>query len=106
MEKTRLIYILTFIRNELRDDISQYHDAGICAVVNYLKTNNFITYREGYLVVDYLYDNKPTNKNEYAEFMDNEFWYDKLCWWKMIYHAPETRQIRIDYLNKLIENSK
>lgn len=104
METQRLTYILNFICNEIQ--ASNYHDNGICAVIYYLRLNKFISVSEASQVVEFLYANKPTNKNEYSEFMDNEFWCDKLCWWKTISNAPETKQIRIDYLKKLISKIK
>lgn len=106
MKKKRLIYILEFVRNELINDETNHHEDGICAVIYYLRVNKFISIEEANELTSFLYDRKPTNKNQYAEFMDNKYWCNNLCWWTRIMNAPETRQIRIDYLNKLIENTK
>ena len=49
--------------------------------------------------------NKPSKK-KHTEFTDNKYWLggntDSLFWWEVMREAPETRQIRIDFVSKLI----
>ncbi len=106
METKRLIEILKLVRNELIFDTTTFHELGICNVFSYLKQNNFVSFSEANYVIDYIYKNKPNNQNDYAEFMNNQYWCDKMYWWNRMYINPETRQIRIDYLAKLIDNVK
>ncbi len=106
MKTERLIEILNLVRHELIFDENGYHDLGICGVFTYLKLYCFISVVESNKTIRYIYDNKPNKDNEYSEFMDNEYWCDKLCWWSRMCVVPETRQIRVDYLSKLIANIK
>ncbi len=82
--------------------------SGICdavdnvGILNRHKWNKFETLD----LKDYIKKNKPSFTNEYKEFTYNKFWCDNRYWWDRICDAPETKQIRIDYLTKLIDNIK
>ncbi len=80
---------------------------GICKAINevYYK-NSDVTFVNTLTVEKYLFDNKPTPDNQYAEFTKNEYWLGGVYWWKCIDDFPQTKQIRIDYLTKLISNIK
>ncbi len=109
MESNRLKELFELTKETLIKGEERYQ-YGICKAINEVfdVTNSF-NIREYKFVKKYLFDNKPTPDNEYKEFTNNEYW-DKnklvLFWWKPIDDFPKTKQIRIDYLTKLIDNIK
>ncbi len=105
METNRLIEILELTKENLITKQS-YREYGICGEFSELLKNKLITSDEKDDVIHFLYLNKPTYKNDYKEFRESEYWFGVLYWWKPIYKEPATRQIRIDYLTKLIANIK
>ncbi len=105
MENTRLKELFTLILNRLMDEKRTYM-LGICDVITEIGYNNILNgdNNEDTILKLYLKENKPSPDNEYKEFTKNKYWLDGLYWWDVIYEAPETRQIRIEYLTKLINN--
>ncbi len=120
MKKERTILILENIKTLLKNERSfNYGNYGICGIISHLYNNDNITNEEKIQLKDFLGKNKPNPDNQFKEFCDNKFWVDRLLslnqqnvyagyWWLPIYSYPnnETRQIRIDYITKLIETLK
>lgn len=81
---------------------------GICKEIKKLFANNVITIEEETYLIYYLLDNRPSENNDYKEFMVYPYWENSNnpYWWSRIGSYPKTKQIRIDYLNKLIANIK
>lgn len=111
MENARIIQILNKAISILSDkmtDICCVCDAILIQHTRLDRTHeDYITKQEHLYMSNFIYRNKPSEK-QYTEFTENDYWIDDLYWWKSIHHVPETRQIRIDYLNTLISyvNSK
>ncbi len=103
MKRTKLKELLVMVRQYIIDD---YCQTGICdAIANLGFNHEWDKHRLIYLK-QYIVDNKPNLSNEYKEFTDNHYWINNLYWWTPICKAPETKQNRIDYLTKLIDNIK
>ncbi len=83
---------------------------GICLAIHLLKNSEKMTFTEYLKTNRFITDNKPSYDNKYAEFMNTPHWAKKgsisAYWWRPTSEEPETKQIRIDYLNKLIDNLK
>lgn len=105
MDNTRLIELLEQIKDTLIKGES-YTLFGICAEVQQLFDENKIDEFEMKKLNKFIFKNKPTLDNEYAEFMNNQFWKNTGYWWNSIAYQPKTKQIRVDYLTKLIGNIK
>ncbi len=101
-----IIDVLEKIKAELILNREGVIHLGICKIAFDLRMLKIISQFQNDFIYDYLMVNKPTKRNKYKEFTQNEYWVDKGYWWKPIYTSPETRQIRIDYLTKLIANVK
>ena len=110
MKKDRILQILNKAVLILEDE-TMYHRC-ICDMIRRFKDALLISYTEYLEFRTILAENKPTPDNEYKEFTQNEYWMNKdlpieqSFWWKPIFEAPETRQIRINYLKALINNLK
>ncbi len=106
-KKERLILIIQLMIKELK---TTYTQTGICRTFYTLMSNKDITYDEIYIVKMFININKPTKRNKYKEFTKNPYWTNFVdsysYWWTEIHIAPETKQIRIDYLTALINNIK
>ena len=109
LDNKRVIEILKLIQIEVkRTNITQ---TGICKSFYSLSSKQLATYSEIDFVKKFLLKNKPTKRNKYKHFTNNKYWLDAHSnlysyWWDEIYSNPETRQIRIDYLQELIDNIK
>ncbi len=81
---------------------------GICETFTILVAHNnvYCTSDELQQIQLYVLENKPTLTNQYSEYMKHESWLGKRFWWDRICDAPETRQIRIDFITALIDNLK
>lgn len=102
MENFRIKEIL-----ELAIDKLNNSEFGICHALGLLKYYGEIVESENVFIKQYLNENKPSTENQYHEFTENKFWNDKASpnfWWTEISYAPETRQIRKDYLTALFNN--
>ncbi len=108
IEKNRVIEIIKLMIIELND--FSYTQTGICKSFYTLLNNKTISPIEIGIMKKFLNLNKPTKRNKYKDVTQNPYWTNFVdthsYWWKEIYDAPETRQIRIHYLTKLIENIK
>ncbi len=105
MESKRLIEILELTKEKLIN--KKRFQYGICAELGeLLYDDKIISNDEKNYVKDFLYSNKPTFENDYKEFRESNYWLGSVYWWNSITFRPQTRQIRIDYLTKLIANVK
>ncbi len=110
MEIKRIIIILEKTIRVL--ETSPIELRSICDTFHYLLSTNAISFEEYRKINVFINDNKPSFTNEFKEFTKNRYWncnplvLQISYWWKTIYEAPETQQIRIDYLRKLINNLK
>ena len=112
IEKNRVIKLLKAIKTELSKENTLYNRTGICQALRRIQPANNCTHEESCFIMRYLNLHKPTADNDYKEFMIAPYWGleyrqgESDFWWSEIYLYPETRQIRIDYLTKLIDNFK
>ncbi len=111
MENTRAIEIFENVKEILiNNDLRLF--CGICGVVADLLDNDKINRKEYKASINLLNRNKPKPNNQFKEFIENEFWSNTTLpieddfWWLPIHRCSETRQIRVDYLTKLIETLK
>ncbi len=107
MLKERLILVLEDVINKLPD---HFMCGGICDVLREFECSNLISRDEQYYIITFLNRNRPTSKNKYKEFTENNFWCKPnniACyWWNPMFEYEKTIQIRIDYLKKVIELNK
>ena len=109
MESERIIEILEAVKELLKDEKYKSGICGVLNIVNFIKVDIRMSFEELREVEIFLRKNKPTRTNIYKEFIptDSYFNYHNFgYWWLPIFTAPETRQIRIDYLTALISNIK
>ncbi len=108
MEKEVIISVLQKMKDELSKNDHNVLYVGICKVAYDLRKQGKLDPDLHDFIYDYLIKNKPTPDNQYKEFTQNQYWIteDSAFWWNTIHTVPETRQIRIDYLTKLIDNVK
>ncbi len=105
MDNSRLKELFEMVKKKLiKGDVNKQY--GICGIISELSYEKTITANEKEIIKRYLYRNKPTIKNKYKEFIQNEYWINDAYWWKPIWLRPEKKQIRINYLTKLIDNIK
>ncbi len=107
MEIERQIEILNRIIQYVAD-IDKFQ-AGICNALDMIsvEVNNDITIDEYKFIKNLIKENKPTRDNQFSKFIINGLWYDGFYWWLSINpNNPDTRQIRINYLNALISSLK
>ena len=105
METKRLIQLLELVKLDFinNNTIYQY---GICKSISNVFYNDdyIISPKEYKYVLDYIQMNKPTKYNQYKHYTESEYWIkDGAYWW---FVNSKTKQIRIDYLNALINNLK
>lgn len=105
METDRLIEVFELLKKTLING-ETYNQSGICGEINELYVKNLITPNEKEFIRMYLFNNKPRLHNIYSEFRDNKYWIDDSFWWRRMCFNYPTKQIRIDYLTKLIANIK
>ncbi len=108
METERLILVLEKIKELLNDD---YFTRGICSVIEYIGNKGLfnLTTDEFLYVQNYIDKNRPTYDNGFKNCLSQKhFWvYDKNgYWWTPMYLAPETRKLRIIYMEILITKTK
>ncbi len=109
MKTERIIEILQLVIYNLENNTKLF-DTGICVVTTTLFKRGEMSESEYLFIRNLIRDSKPTTQNVYKEFTQNGHWNDSLSstsvsfWWIPIYRNPKTREIRIDYLNKVIEN--
>ena len=103
MLKERLISVLNDIV-KLLPNCNQF--GGICDILEYYEKKFIISHEERKFISKLLHTHKPTVKNQYKEFTENNFWTKSRYgyWWDAMFEYEETIQIRIDYLKKVIEN--
>ena len=107
MEKDRQIEILNQVIFYLSNEKLLF-TKGICEVITYLSEIGYITELECFIIKQLMKLKKPnkSSRTKYVKFTKNPHWLNGLYWWSPIYEAPETRQIRIDYLTEVVENLK
>ncbi len=105
MNSKRLVEIFEMIKENLING-ETYVQNGICGNIAELFGNNKMTFTERDYIRNYLFSNKPKLNNIYSDFFKNEYWIDDAYWWEKISLNHKTKQIRIDYLTKLIANIK
>ncbi len=105
MNTDRKIQTLKLVRDSLTNEKFK---SGICGVLLYYCQTSIISFNEHKFLRNFLEENKPKPDNEYKEFTQNEYWIESemvindSVWWERMENVPETRQIRIDYLNQII----
>ncbi len=111
MKSKKLKQLLELLKEELIVTNSE-NQTGICWCITIMLIKDKISSEENHLLREYITLNKPKLNNQYAEFINNEFWTNTLdvnnssYWWTTIKRDNLTKQIRIDYLTALINNIK
>ncbi len=105
MNKDRLLELLNVMLNDLITT-PVYFQTGLCRIAKLLDSNDRCTENEKYQILDYLHKNKPTIDNQYKEFTTSKFWINSIYWWYSMDVEDGAKQIRIEYLTKLIANTK
>ncbi len=105
METNRLIKLLELLKKDLING-NPYDQTGMCSAIVFMYKKNLLSYAESEELEIYIHKNKPTSVNQYAEFTNSQYWVDFFYWWKPIDEEPNAKQIRLDYLTKLISNVK
>lgn len=108
MKIENLIDVLTKIKKEIDVPQTILNDAGICKIARHVLIVNNYTPSEIAYFDKFLHKNKPSThkRNKYREFTQNPYWNDDLFWWKVMLYFPETRKIRMAYIDKVIKNLK
>lgn len=112
ISKERQIEILNKIIHYLEHDTNL--NTGICGVLTKLYKFESVSKLELTLTQNLIYDNKPTKDNQYKEFTQNEIWnnpiinFDYLAYWwlPVTYKDNKAREVRIQFLNAVINNIK
>lgn len=78
-----------------------YFNNGICGEISNLESDGILTRSELLLLGAFIRINRP-NACNHSEFINSEYWKGNYYWWDTMRYEPQTRQIRIDFLNKLI----
>lgn len=100
--KRPLKELLIILRDSLKEgDKIFYFNSGICGEIADLLTKGVISTEEHDDVSCHIYINKP-NSELHSEFV-NELFINYEWWWKKMKHNPKAREIRIEFLNKLIK---
>lgn len=99
----RQIEILEIINSYIKPDV--FFRRGICDILYYLEAIEEIDNFEYAFMIRLLKSNKPTPDNQFKEFTNTLYWLNDNYWWETMY-MTETRQIRKEYLNKLIASLK
>ncbi len=110
MEKDRLIELFELVLHNLTN-AKWTTQSGICKEIVFVYEHELCSENEKKELFSYLTKNKPTADNQYAVFFNNSYWFNSPYWWLPIYHdlydySLHTKDIRIAYLTKLIENIK
>ena len=105
MEDDRKIELLELVKENLRTK-PYYMQSGICRAIQLLYYENVCTRTERDSLHIHINVHKPTPTNQYKEFTETKYWTNQSFWWTRIDNASETKQIRIDYLTKVIANIK
>ncbi len=110
MDNTQLKRLFELVKETLINQ-PKTKQSGICRVIAFLVSNNEISINDKELLTKYLNKNKPTLENEYSIFVNNPYWTNGVYWWKPIFSdiydwSFHTKEIRIEYLTKLIANIK
>ena len=103
MTINRQIEILELVNSNI--ELDKYFRRGICDILYHLSMIDEIDDFEYTFMLRLIKNNKPKPNNQFSEFIENKFWIDCNYWWETMYMS-ETRQIRKDYLNKLIASLK
>lgn len=99
--KDTLILVLNVLKDE--NKISSFNNRGICAVLQYLDNNKTISRKTFKITNNFIRANKPNNV-QHQEFTKNIYWIGGMFWWYPIRSKNETRQIRIEFITKLINS--
>lgn len=107
MENQRQVEILNLMINHIQKTT---FTISICGALHNLLTTKVIRVDENYFIQKLLIDNKPTTENQYKEFTQNDYWLASTgalgfsYWWERL--PPQAKEIRIAYLEALINNLK
>lgn len=110
MTTERKIEILELVIKQL--ELNLLSIRGICDALDKLHYDNKISSQEFILMVSFIDGNRPSSDNQFKEFTKSPYWrkggYPMTIsyWWINIKDEPRTLQIRIDFLNKLIDTLK
>lgn len=94
--------LLQIVIDSLRKGSKEgWYNYGICGEITDLYRNLYISSKERSRLEVLIETNKPTKTNEFKELTENEYWVGGSYYWGIMYNYPETRFLRIAYLEKL-----
>lgn len=105
MDNDRLIELLELLKTYIIRGRTR-HQSGICKELTKLHEYGSCTYPEYRALRRYLFCNKPNSFNQYKHFTNSPYWINDEYWWYPIQRIEETKQLRIDFLNELINSLK
>ncbi len=110
MKSTRIIEILNLVKSELYNTENKQ---GIRTIIIRLNINKIISTSDAKLIFNFIGNNVPTPYNRYKEFTKSKLWLlnkninpmDSL-WWLTNKDHILGNQIRIEYIDKLIQETQ
>lgn len=105
MGYTKLVDLFELVKENLINGDSSTQ-TGLCTVIRNMERDNIISNNHKKILLACLRKHKPTPTNYFSEFMIYEYWEDYHYWWLRICDNIKTKQVRIDYLTKLISYYK
>lgn len=97
--------LLQIVIDSLKDDDKPYfYNFGICGELDDLHDSNILGSDEYELLFVTIRKNKPSIiGGKFQHFTESKYWngQDSAFWWPQMDRCPESRQIRVDFLNQL-----
>ena len=105
METERLIELLELLKVYLTRGRTR-HQSGICKEITKLYENGSCSYTEYKALQRFIFKNKPNSFNQFKHFTYSPYWINDEYWWITIHRISETKQLRIQFLDELINSLK
>ena len=106
MNNSRKIEILELLILELQDPmVKSTSKNGICLALRGVHRKRYITHQE-YLDFVLFLDTLKPDKKQYVMFTKLPTWKGSRYWWSAIYLDITALQVRVDFLNAVIDNLK
>ncbi len=104
MRPYKVLYEL--VKKELITQELSRQDRGICRVILLLESRGIISEEEEIKLYNHLQKQKPSKRNKYKNFTLGEYWVGTSYWWGTMECYPETRAVRAEFLNAVVNNLK
>lgn len=101
MKSLKTLLKLT-IKSLKKGEKEGYYNYGLCGEISDMYAFEDITKEECDVVKRFIEINKPSAQ-KHGEFTKKSMhWINEHFWWETMQDMPETRQVRIDFLTKLL----